>query len=172
MQLNGYDLKQDNRKITRLLYSVGPDAERKYDAFAEGKETYEQAIKIFERLYSDQSSLIMKRIAFKNRKQRYNKSFLVYFTELKQLIKECEFGQLEADLLRDQIVDGIYDQQFQRKLLETEDLTLKKLLNLVMVKEMTETRVTARSENSNTKERWTTAARNIHLKKCFRCGSA
>ena len=49
----------------------------------------------------------------------------MYLTALRDLVKDCEYGDLESDLLCDRIVCGIRDEKVCKGLLRTPDLKLK-----------------------------------------------
>ena len=64
------------------------------------------------------------------RNQRPGEGFESYYTELRNTVKDCEFGSLEENLLRDRLVCGIIDEIVREKLLQVEDLTLEKCVNM------------------------------------------
>ena len=45
---------------------------------------------------------------------------------MRQLTKNCNFGEVKDRILRDRIVDSIKNDAGRKKLLETKDLTLRK----------------------------------------------
>ena len=65
------------------------------------------------------------RYMFNSRSQNSNENFASYLTSLRDLVRQCDYGDLEDDLLRDRIVCGISDSKVREKLLRTGDLTLK-----------------------------------------------
>ena len=67
----------------------------------------------------------MNRYRFNSRNQRETETFSTYLTALRELVKDCEYGDLESDLLRDRIVCGIRDEKVRERLLRTPDLKLK-----------------------------------------------
>ena len=67
---------------------------------------------------------------FNTKNQRPGEGFESYYTELRNTLKGCEFGTLENNLLRDRLVCGIIDEIVIQKLLQVEDLTLEKCVNL------------------------------------------
>ena len=56
-------------------------------------------------------------------------------TELKLLAKNCEFGVLESELIRDRVVYGITSERVKERLLREQDLTLDKALELCRINE-------------------------------------
>ena len=71
----------------------------------------------------------MIRYNFNTRNQRPGEGFESYYTELRNTVKDCEFGSLEENLLRDRLVCGIIDEIVREKLLQVEDLTLEKCVD-------------------------------------------
>lgn len=55
---------------------------------------------------------------FFNRKQSEFESFDQFYTDLQRLIKNCNFGPTEENLMRVQIVLGIHSKEIQQQLLE------------------------------------------------------
>lgn len=55
---------------------------------------------------------------FFNRKQSEFESFDQFYTDLQRLIENCNFGAIEENLMRVQIVLGIHDIEIQQQLLE------------------------------------------------------
>lgn len=45
--------------------------------------------------------------------------------QVKKLVRRCEFGAMEENMLRDRIVLGVSNKQLQTKLLEASNLTCK-----------------------------------------------
>ena len=67
---------------------------------------------------------------FNTRNQRPGEGFELYYTELRNTVKDCEFGSLEDNFLRDRLVCGIIDEIVREKLLQVQDLTLEECVNM------------------------------------------
>ena len=72
----------------------------------------------------------MIRYNFNTRNQRPGECFESYYTELRNTVKDCEFGSLEDNLLRDRLACGIIEEIVREKLLQVEDLTIEKCVNM------------------------------------------
>lgn len=55
------------------------------------------------------------RFVFYQRKQKEGESFDVFHVDIKRLVKNCEFGDKESEMLRDQIVMGVVDNKLQMR---------------------------------------------------------
>ena len=51
-------------------------------------------------------------------------------TALRELIKTCEFGELEDEMLRDQIVEKCFSRHLKERLLSQDDLDLAKAVKI------------------------------------------
>ena len=72
---------------------------------------------------------------FNSRNQKRDENLSQYLTELKALVRGCEFRDLEDELLRDRIVCGIHDSKLREKLLQVDDLTLSKCIDICNITE-------------------------------------
>lgn len=55
--------------------------------------------------------------------QHEGESFDMFLMDIKRLVRSCEFGATENEMLRDRIVMGVCDKKLQKRLLETAALT-------------------------------------------------
>ena len=72
----------------------------------------------------------MERYKFNKRAQGETESVGQYITELRLLAKNCRFGDLQDELIRDRIICGINSERLQARLLREEALTLEKATSL------------------------------------------
>ena len=70
------------------------------------------------------------RYNFNTRNQRSGQGFESYYTEPRNAVKDCEFGSLKGNLLRGRLACGIIDEIVREKLLQVEDLTHEKCVNM------------------------------------------
>jgi hypothetical protein len=71
----------------------------------------------------------MQRYKFNKRVQGETESVDQYVTELRLLVKNCRFGELQEELIR--IICGIKADRLQARMLREDDLTLDKPLAYV-----------------------------------------
>lgn len=88
-----------------------------------------------------------------------------YITETKVLAKTCNFGNLEEDLIRDNIVSGINGLGLQERLLREVDLTLAKAERLCRAAEASKQQVRTKGRNAT----GTTFNKNFYS--CLKCGT-
>ena len=103
-----------------------------------------------------QRNPLLDRIEFYKRKQSRGESFDAFYTTLKELHNSCDFAdstlcstcsgtachscrsslaKLSADVMRDRIVTGIYDDETRHKLLASTDLTLDEAIKICRAEE-------------------------------------
>lgn len=114
----GIDTKADVVKINTFLNAIGSDAVEIYDTFdlsPTERATYTSVIKSFADFCTPRKNIVYERYVFNQRSQR--------LIDIKKLIRTCEFGENENEMLRDRIVIGVQDKKLQAKLLETSNLT-------------------------------------------------
>ncbi len=67
---------------------------------------------------------------FNTRVQNVGETIDAYVTELKIQAKNCEFGALSDELIRDRIVVGIRDDAVRSRLLRETELDLQKAVDI------------------------------------------
>ncbi|MEW8548052.1 MAG: RNase H-like domain-containing protein [Candidatus Thiodiazotropha sp.] len=92
----------------------------------------------FEEYCKPKSNTIYNRYVFKSRVQKENESFEQFVTELKTLIKDCDYSAATTDEhIRDHIVFGVRSSAIRKKLiLEGSDLTLTKCMDIAHTYEL------------------------------------
>ena len=77
---------------------------------------------------------------FWKRQQAVGKSFDKWLTKLQLIVNNCDFGTFKDRLLRDKFLFGNYDTARQR-MLEEENFTLEKAINICRSIEVTKARM-------------------------------
>ncbi|XP_069106252.1 uncharacterized protein [Argopecten irradians] len=70
--------------------------------------------------------------------KKTDETFDEFLTEMRILIKSCEFGDLKDGILRDKIAEGIRSDALRARLLRESDLSLQKCIDLCKAASMTE----------------------------------
>ena len=89
----------------------------------------------FEEFFKVRKNTIYERARFNRRDQRKGESSEQYITALYELVKNCEYGDLRDEMLRDRLVVGIRDKELSEKLQMDADLTLERAKKKIRQKE-------------------------------------
>jgi hypothetical protein len=133
-------LKTQTTQVARLLNLIGTDGLKLYRSMKrpkDEKETVETILKHLENYCIHRRNETMEHFKFFTRKQLCDEKFDKYCTELRVLVKTCNFGEIEDRLLRTQIVLGIANKELQTRMLR-EELTLDKAIQLCQAVEQAE----------------------------------
>lgn len=110
---SGYEKKSNKKKCCMLLNLAGEQAIEVYNTFTyeEKDEQDDPAVLIqkFEEYCNPGRNITYERHVFNTRMQSVNETIDAYVTELRLQAKNCEFGALCNELIRDRIVVGIRD---------------------------------------------------------------
>ncbi|UYV77695.1 K02A2.6-like, partial [Cordylochernes scorpioides] len=101
---SGVSTKKDDVKRATLLHCLGPQVQRIFFNLPEEKDT--------------------------QRKQNTDENIDSYVIALRELVKSCEFGNLEEDMIRDQIIEKCYNRQLKEKLLQQDNLNLQRTIEI------------------------------------------
>ena len=85
----------------------------------------------FETYFRVKRNVIYERARFNSRNQLEGEPVEQYVLSLHSLARNCEYGTLQEELIRDRIVIGIRDKALSRRLQLDADLTLEKAMRLV-----------------------------------------
>ena len=76
------------------------------------------------------------RYKFRSQAQRPDALIDAYLTSLKELAKSCDFGALEEEMIRDQIMEKFHSRTLKQKLLQQESLDLSKTVKIMWSEEI------------------------------------
>lgn len=147
--------KADAIKINTFLNAIGEEAVEVFDTFTlteEQSNSYNEVIKAFEDFCKPKKNPIYERYLFYKRKQKDGEPFDAFLMDIKRLARTCAFTDRENEMLRDQIVMGIYDNKVQRRLLETSDLTYEQAVEKGRQGESTKEQSNTMSKSSEVNE--------------------
>lgn len=127
--------EDESRQVSTLLYCLGEGAEEVLQATAvsleKAKQRYDDAIETFEAYFRVKRNIIYERARFNSRNQLEGEPVEQYVLSLHSLARNCEYGDLREELIRDRIVIGIRDKALSRRLQLDAALTLEKAMRLV-----------------------------------------
>ena len=119
------DMKE--HRIATFITCLGQNSLRIYNAlpFANDadKRDLDKVLEEMEKYCLGETNVIYERFRFNQKAQREGESFDQFLTDLKELAKTCQFGQMHDELLRDKIVVGVREDTL-RKLLQKKELML------------------------------------------------
>ncbi|UYV68351.1 K02A2.6-like [Cordylochernes scorpioides] len=133
---SGISKKSDEIKRATLLHCLGPNVQRIFFNLPDEKENYEQTKIALDKYFTPHKNVVTERFKFRQRVQKDDESIDNYLISLRELSKSCEFGNLEADMIRDQIIEKCNNKKLKEKLLQQENLTLSKTIDIARMLEI------------------------------------
>ncbi|UYV67917.1 K02A2.6-like [Cordylochernes scorpioides] len=124
---------EENRKIAIFLNSVGAEAQRQYYTLPKASTvtSLSEAIDLLRQRYVVKSRPWVIRMKFNDRRQLQGETIAVYISALRALAKDCAYGSMEDELIRDRFIVGTKIKQLRDRLLvETTDLNLDQVVQL------------------------------------------
>lgn len=173
--------KPPNVTIAILLNAMGREGRRIYQTFhfpEDVKLTLSMVIAKFDEHFQSGENFDLQRFKFGNKKQE-GETISEYITNLKLMIKKCNYGNLSNSLLKTQLVSGLKDRELQQTLILNKDWDLDKIIDYCKNYEQSKL-VCVEIQNHNNNEN------NVHYvnsskhrnsdtkfqnKKCSRCGT-
>lgn len=126
----------DEKKVAGLLTLLG---EKSYGLLRSltsplkpSEKTYDELCALLKEHLSPKPLLIAERFRFHKRNQATGESINDYVATLRKLSEHCDFGTNLTDTLRDRFVCGLRDENTQRKLLSTSELTFEKAISVAV----------------------------------------
>ena len=125
--------KSKKEKCSVFLYVIGQTGRDIYNAMTlpeDERDKINVLFAKFEEYCKPKQNITIERYRFNSRVQGKLETVDQYITELKLIPKNCSFGELESQLLRDRVVCGIHSDEVRQHLLRADDLTLEKCLKI------------------------------------------
>jgi len=139
-----------------FLNCIGIDALKLYNGFvfeSNEEKTVVNVIVKFDQHIIGKLNETYERYVFNSRAQSATETFDAYVTALRNLSKNCNFCECLANtLLRDRIVMGVSDDDIRRKMLEIQDLTLDRCIDMCRAQEATSARMKMMMSKGATEE--------------------
>lgn len=138
----GLDRVSELRKSAILLNCMGPEGQNIYYNLMKKSNSdtpkFDDLVKEFDAYFEPKQNELINTFKFNNRIQTEGESFDSFYSDLRRLVKNCNFQDLEERMLRDRIVIGIFDKKVQKKLLESSNLTLDLAVDRCRAAELSE----------------------------------
>nr|XP_049699920.1 uncharacterized protein K02A2.6-like [Helicoverpa armigera] len=141
---SGAQTETTETQTALLLHCMGEEAQEIHATFDFEKDqnfNYEKVIQKFNEYFIPKKNESVNSHLFFTRNQREGETFDSFYTEIKKLSTECEFGNLLDRMLRDKIVTGIADKRLKDRLLRESDLTLTKAIKICKAAELAEEQI-------------------------------
>ena len=124
--------------MSTLLYCLGEQAEAvltSTNATADERKDYATDLAKFNGFFKVRKNVIFERARFNRRTQREGESAEDYIVALYDLADNCDYGELQSEMIRDRLVVGIRDTALSERLQLDADLTLEKAKKAVRQRE-------------------------------------
>lgn len=104
------------------------------DIKREEANSYDELVQRFEGYFLKKNEL-RSSFHFLRRNQQDGELFSVYYTELMNLIKYCNYGEHESTVLRERVVAGVRDSKMQQTLRKLKTLTFEEVKEICRASE-------------------------------------
>ncbi|KAK7106746.1 hypothetical protein V1264_017967 [Littorina saxatilis] len=132
--------KSEEEKCSYLMLWVGEKGRKIFSTWTlsdEQQKKLQNYYDGFKAYVQPKSNPIFARYKFHSKVQAPDETCEQFVTELKLLVKECEYGDKEDEVVRDRIVFGTKSDKVREKLIDIgKDLTLEKAIEIARVDEM------------------------------------
>ncbi|XP_064638364.1 uncharacterized protein LOC135494374 [Lineus longissimus] len=177
---SGVDRKGAEVQKHTFLHCVGMKTRRKFDNLQGEKGTVQQCKDLLTTYFVPKRNVVAERYSFRSRAQKDDETVDTYSNILRELAKTCEFGNLEDEMLRDQIVEKCRSSKLREKFLGQETLTLDKVLKMARLFEQATAEAKVMNAGASSKTHSVDRVQSTSDKKgrspfhtskeCFRCG--
>lgn len=132
--------KSDEIKCAQLLHFLGDDALQIYNSFTfleEEKGKFDILVKKFDQHFIPKKNLTYERYKFFKSRQAATESIEQFVTELKNQAKQCEFENLQDEMIKTMLITGLTDEILREKLLQHENKKLEDVIQACYIWENT-----------------------------------
>ena len=128
----GLEEASDPRRRALLVHCLGTEGQRIFRTLEQAKE-YKEATKLLEAHFAAPQTVILRRIVFWQCKQKAGELVQHYIADLRSLAVFCKFGDMEQEMIREQLAEHATHPKIHEKLIMSpDDLTLKKALEIAL----------------------------------------
>ena len=180
-------ITSESRKIAVLLHVGGLELQEVFHSVVDVNvktETLQQVYDVFDQQFLPNRNVIYERHVFRKEAQRPGETIDVFATRLRGLVRTCEYGSLQDEMIRDQIVDKCLSHRLRCHLLREQGLTLQSALTIARSMEDADRQAELMEDRASEEF----AARAVHARrpdqraptgataqkdgrtKCYRCG--
>ena len=160
-------------RVAMLLSVIGPFGVRMFNGLPfdsdAAKKSIDRVLALFAAKCVGETNVIYERYLFLDRRQGASEDFEEYLTDLKAIVRRCDYGSMEDALLRDRIVHGIVRESVRKRLQSKKDLTLEKCVALCRADAKTTSQAQTMRRVSNPKQ---TVDDELHVVRSSSLGAA
>ena len=132
--------KSEKEKCSALLYLIGQSGRDVHSTMKFTNEEKDKVSVLFKKfdelvLQRTKQNVTMERYKFNMRNQGKDETVNQYITALRLLAKNCNFGSLEDEMIRNRLVCGIISERVKGCLLREQELSLDKATMICQVEE-------------------------------------
>ncbi|XP_036347585.1 uncharacterized protein LOC118756963 [Rhagoletis pomonella] len=130
--------RKEQQKVGIFLNACGPETIEIFNTFGltvEQKKNYDAVFAAVENYCTPKKNEVYEAFRFNSRKQEEGEPFESYLLDLRKRVKHCGYTDMDR-MIRDNIVIGTNSQKLQKKLLETENLTLSRAIEIARAAEL------------------------------------
>uniref|UniRef100_A0A671K9L0 Paraneoplastic antigen Ma-like C-terminal domain-containing protein n=1 Tax=Sinocyclocheilus anshuiensis TaxID=1608454 RepID=A0A671K9L0_9TELE len=120
----------DARKRALLIHCLGAEGQRLFYTLTVSDDKYDTALQAIRTFFEPKVNMVDKRYRFCQRGQHHGETTDQYVATLKELAATCEFGTMEEEIIRDELVEKTNSTHIRECLLLEVDLTLKKAVTI------------------------------------------
>lgn len=124
--------KKDEVKIALLLHCGGRELVDVYNTLPiaeDVKKVYKTLVSSLNEHFKPKNYVTYERYLFNTRAEQQGETIDSYFTDLRKKAKNCNYGQLSDELLRDRIICVITDDTLRARLLRLDEPSLEDVLS-------------------------------------------
>ena len=176
---------KDDNKVQRralLLHSAGEDVQEIFETWANtgGIKDYGKAEKALNDYFIPKVNSTYQNHVFRSMEQQDGETVAQFVTRLRQVVKDCDYGEQAENQIRDQVVQPCKSHELRRKLLEKgEKLTLELLLSRAANHERVQSQLESMGNGKNgvnavrekQQDKTKESTSEVTKQACYRCGN-
>ena len=170
--------KADNKIQRRalLLHSAGEAIQEIFETLADTGEAkdYEKAVKALNDYFIPKVNSTYQNQLFRSMEQQDGETVAQFVTRLRQVVKDCDYGDQAENQIRDQVVQRCKSHELRKKLLEKgEKLTLELLLSTAANHERVQSQLEnmeGKKDLNSVRDKQEDKGKEPDKRTCHRCG--
>ena len=126
---SGLGSKSEDQQINTLLYCLGEESDDVLTSTGvtdEERKSYKDVLGKFDSFFKVRRNVIFERALFNRRYQTEGETAEQYIVALYNLASNCDYGEMQDQMIRDRLVVGIRNNSLSEQLQMDAELTLEK----------------------------------------------